>query len=242
MAVSATAIARIWQGDGYRLFLSHKSDDKSEVGKLKKQFAKYGISAFVAHADIEPTQAWQNEIERALRTMDGFAALMTKGFHESNWTDQEVGFALGRGVMVVAVNLGRNPYGFIGDMQALKTTWDKAAPAITKLLIRHDQAMFEPFVQAMRDCGSFDHGNELGEMLPAFHSLDDDQLQELVDAYNGNNQLYEAYAFNGQRPSSYGDGLIGLLDEFAPRGYEMTTTRSPYTIRRKAKKAKKKAK
>ena len=61
--------------------------------------------------------------------MDGFAALMTKNFHDSNWTDQEIGFALGRGVMVIAVNLGRNPYGFIGDMQALKTSWAKSCPA-----------------------------------------------------------------------------------------------------------------
>src|SRR5258708_5233918 len=95
MAVSATAIARIWRGDGYRLFLSHKSEDKVEVGKLKKQFRKYGISAFVAHDDIEPTQAWQKEIERALLTMDGLAALMTRNFHNSDWTDQEIGFALG---------------------------------------------------------------------------------------------------------------------------------------------------
>ena len=62
MAVSATAIARIWQGDGYRQ-RSHKSQDKAEVGVLKKQFGKYGISAFVAHADIEPTLAWRNEID-----------------------------------------------------------------------------------------------------------------------------------------------------------------------------------
>jgi TIR domain len=179
MAISATAIARIWQGDGYRLFLSHKSEDKVEVGRLKKQFRKYGISAFVAHADIEPTQAWQNEIERALGSMDGLAALMTKNFHDSSWTDQEIGFALGRHVMVIAVNLGRNPYGFIGDMQALKTTWEKAAQGITKLLIRHDEAMFDHYVQAIRDCGSFDDGNLLSEMLPALSSLEDDQIQEL---------------------------------------------------------------
>ncbi|MGY2982675.1 hypothetical protein ACVI1K_000022 [Bradyrhizobium sp. USDA 4508] len=68
---------------------------------------------------------------------------MTKGFHESNWTDQEIGFALGRGVMVVAVNLGRNPYGFIGDMHALKTTsqlshspCDIRFPKISTLFLR----------------------------------------------------------------------------------------------------------
>ena len=239
MAVSATAIARIWQGDGYRLFLSHKSEDKAEVGVLKKQFGKYGISAFVAHADIEPTLAWRNEIERALRSMDGFAALMTKNFHDSNWTDQEIGFALGRGVMVIAVNLGRNPYGFIGDMQALKTTWAKAARQITKLLLRHDEKMFEPYLQAIRDCASYDDANELAELLPALDGLEDDEVQALVDAYNSNGQVHDSYGFNGQRPNSYGQGLIGHLDRLAPKSYEITSTRSPFAIRRKAKKPRK---
>jgi hypothetical protein len=238
MAISATAIARIWQGDGYRLFLSHKSEDKASVGALKKQFRKYGISAFVAHADIEPAQAWQNEIERALKSMDGLAALMTKNFHDSNWTDQEVGFALGRTAMVVAVNLGRNPYGFIGDMQALKTTWEKAAREITKVLLKHDEAMFEPFVQAIRDCASFDDGNEVAELLPALDSLEDDQIRALVDAYNNNSQIYESFGFNGQK-ASYGQGLIGHLERLAPGRYEIGS-RSPFTIRRVALKKRKK--
>ena len=138
------------------------------------------------------------------------------------------------------MNLGRNPYGFIGDLQALKTTWDKAASRIAKLLLRHDKAMFEYFVQAMRDCITFDGGNELAEMLPALHSLEGDQLQELVDAYNDNSQIYESYGFNGSKPSMYGDGLMGVLERLAPGGYEIGS-RSPYTIRRKAKRAKKKA-
>ncbi len=29
--------------------------------------------------------------------MDALAALLTTDFHDSNWTDQEVGFAIGRG-------------------------------------------------------------------------------------------------------------------------------------------------
>ena len=57
--------------------------------------------------------------------MDAFAALMTEGFHDSDWTDQEVGFALARGVPVIAVKLGRDPYGFLGKFQALRADWDQ---------------------------------------------------------------------------------------------------------------------
>ena len=97
---------RIWQN-------SEKS------GELKKQLHGYGISAFVAHNDIEPTTEWQDEIEKALATCDAMVVLMREGFHASKWTDQEIGYAMGRGRMVIAVRLGQDPYGFIGRFQAI---------------------------------------------------------------------------------------------------------------------------
>lgn len=77
--VSPTAVKRIW-GDAhkFRIFLSHKSSAKVKAAALKEALALFGISAFVAHKDIQPTKAWQNEIEYALATMDSFVALMTE--------------------------------------------------------------------------------------------------------------------------------------------------------------------
>jgi hypothetical protein len=117
--VGEEATKRIWTNGQYRLFLSHKSEVKIETSRLKDRLAQFGVSGFVAHADIQPTQEWQNEIENALATMDGFVALMTEDFHDSNWTDQEVGYAFGRGVPIIAAQLGRVPYGFIGKFQGL---------------------------------------------------------------------------------------------------------------------------
>jgi hypothetical protein len=79
---------------------------------------RFGISLFVAHNDIEPTSEWQTEIEIALSTCDSLVALLHSNFHASNWTDQEIGFAMGRGVPVFAVHMGQIPYGFIGRFQA----------------------------------------------------------------------------------------------------------------------------
>ena len=80
----------------FRLFISHISKDKQIATRLKEALAPFGISGFVAHEDIHPTLEWQTQIERALRSMDGFIAVLTEGFSQSNWTQQEVGFAYGR--------------------------------------------------------------------------------------------------------------------------------------------------
>ena len=78
------------------------------------------MSGFIAHKDIEPTKKWQDEIELALSTADAMLALLTPGFHASKWTDQEIGFALGRGLPILTVLLGEEPYGFLAREQAIQ--------------------------------------------------------------------------------------------------------------------------
>jgi hypothetical protein len=109
-----------WQGTKrFRLFISHISADKLIATRLKDALSAHEIAGFVAHEDIHPTLAWQDEIERGLRTMDAMVAVHTKGFSASFWTQQEIGFALGRGVKVISFKYGEDPTGFIGKHQAL---------------------------------------------------------------------------------------------------------------------------
>jgi hypothetical protein len=117
--VSSASAKRIWGDEGFRIFLSHRSEVKKETTSLKERLKLFGITSFVAHEDIHPTREWQEEIENALATMDGFVGLLTADFHESDWTDQEVGFAVARAVPIIAVQLGRTPYGFLAKYQGL---------------------------------------------------------------------------------------------------------------------------
>jgi hypothetical protein len=103
----------------FRLFISHISREKNKATRLKDCFAPYGISGFVAHEDIHPTLEWQSEIERALHAMDAFVAIHTPGFSASFWTQQEVGFAVGRGVKIISFKMGEDPTDFISKHQAL---------------------------------------------------------------------------------------------------------------------------
>ncbi|MEO8219050.1 MAG: toll/interleukin-1 receptor domain-containing protein [Acidobacteriota bacterium] len=112
-------VKHLWVESYFRLFLSHVSAHKASVSNLKSELGLRGISAFIAHEDIKPSLEWQNEIDLALRSMDALVALLTPDFHLSNWTDQEVGFALGQRTLVVPVRLGLDPYGFIGKVQGV---------------------------------------------------------------------------------------------------------------------------
>jgi hypothetical protein len=108
-----------WTPGFFRLFISHSSVIKAKAGELQGALGKFGISGFVAHNDIEPTKEWQSEIELALATCDSLVALLTPEYHGSMWTDQEVGYAMGREVLVFSIRLGQDPYGFIGKYQGM---------------------------------------------------------------------------------------------------------------------------
>ncbi len=222
-STAPTAAQRIWGDRGYRLFLGHKAEVKRETAEVKRRLEPFGISCFVAHEDIHPTKEWQDEIENALLSMDAFAALMTKEFHNSLWTDQEVGFALTRGVPIVAVKLGLDPYGFIGKFQALSCGWDEAPVEIAKLLIRNPR-MLDAYIAALPACSSFDQGNILSQVLPSIEKLTPKQADQLTSAYNANLELRGSFGFNGGKPRYYGDGLAVHLLRATGERYLMTLT------------------
>src|ERR1700722_735851 len=87
-----------WRTGMLRVFVTHLAANRAFAGALQEALLRFGISGFVAHNDIEPTVEWQTEIETALATCDALVALLHENFHDSNWTDQEIGFAMGRGV------------------------------------------------------------------------------------------------------------------------------------------------
>jgi TIR domain len=209
--VSTDSVRRIWGDSGFRLFLSHKASAKAETAELKERLVLFGFSAFVAHADIHPTKEWQEEIENALASMDGFVALMTPDFHESDWTDQEVGYALARGVPLLSVRLGRDPYGFIGRFQGVSSDWQTAAVDIARVLIAHDRVL-SAYIAALRRCPNWDSANALAKVLPALEKLTPKQIDELVAAYNDTAEVRGGWGFNGSRPGMYGPGLVHYLN------------------------------
>ncbi len=129
-----------WKIGHFKLFISHLSSFKQKIGILKSELEKFGISGFVAHEDIEPTKEWQEEIEKGLFSMDALCAVLMPGFKESNWTDHEVGIAIGRGILVIPIRKELDPYGFIGKYQGFQSVGKKiheVAEAIFEILIKN---------------------------------------------------------------------------------------------------------
>ena len=191
---------RIWLPGRIRLFLSHVSRIKDEVGEVKEHLLPFGIHSFVAHEDIEPQQLWQREIEIALGSMEVLCAFVTHDLVSSRWCDQEAGFALGRGIPVIAVNYGAVPYGFLGKSQAIggdnrdaKECAMKIADVIAKQ--EHLQTRFtEALVEAVATAHSFADAIASMSRLQEFQKhLSEAQIKRLLQSARDNSQVRGAY-------------------------------------------------
>ena len=117
-SIEGTVMPSYWQEGQLRVFVSHLTAHREQASNLQTAMSRYGMSGFVAHNDIHPTSEWLIEVETALATCDLLVALIHPNFIHSAWCDQEIGYALGRGLPVFAVQCGADPHGFVGRFQA----------------------------------------------------------------------------------------------------------------------------
>lgn len=204
----------IWGPAGFRLFISHLATHKKFAGQLRSSLLPCAVSSFVAHSDIEPTQEWQTQIELALSTCDALVALLHPGFHDSKWTDQEIGWALGRGIPVFAVRLGEDPYGFFGKVQAFHGL-KKEPPALADELFgsyckhpRTRQTMAKCLIDWFCSSDSFATAKSRMGLVEKITCWDKTFEQRLVSAL----------AENGQINGSWGvpDRVKSLITKWAP--------------------------
>lgn len=131
------------------------------------------------------------------------------------------------------MQLGRDPYGFIGKFQALLTDWEEAPLEIAKLLAQHTE-MVDAFIAALPSCKSFAQGNTLANLLPHISTLSETQGESLVNAFNGNYELQHSFGFNGRQAHSYGDGLPELLSRTLKRSVVLDDTNRLQPVSKKS--------
>jgi hypothetical protein len=188
-----------WTPGLFRLFISHCSSVKADATALQQALDWFGISGFVAHVDIEPSREWQEEIELALETMDSLAAMLTNDYSSSSWCDQEVGVALGRGCLVVPINVDRDPYGFIGRTQAVPgsrgTYQFDTAQRVAQSLLRQratSEKYSRALVPALENAPSFAVAKSLVGMLEQC-KITQSEAERLVAAIASNSQVGNAF-------------------------------------------------
>jgi hypothetical protein len=223
-----------WAEGYYKLFLSHTSANKALAKEIRDRLRLFGIDAFVAHEDIKPTKEWEEEIERALSTCDGMLAMVTPDFIESKFCDQEVGYAMGRGLIIIALMRGAKPYGFVSKWQGMAGD-DEGDGAVTRLgtriyetLVEHEKSkakMAAATVNRYVNSTSFENakGNTRRLFKIPRELWTDAAVEEVEQAGIENTQLAEAFWGAGRVPRAVSRHLDQLLDRKKPEQVTATS-------------------
>ena len=173
--------------------------------KLAEHLTEFGVSSFVAHDSIEPDEEWQGEIEKALRSMDVLLAFITDDLFDSAWTNQEVGFALGRNIPIVSIKVGKaDPVGFISKRQAINGNPDAVGENANKIWGTIERGTIEKrlsgqptfnksIIQRFINSDSFKEAKDRFNLVARLGSLTEDQVALLVNAFNSNSQINGCY-------------------------------------------------
>ena len=176
-----------------QIFLSYSHKDRKLSGELKAKLDSNGFETFMAHEDIEPSKEWEEEIIRNLKECDIFIPLVSNNFMESKWTDQESGFAFAEDKLIIPIDIGLVPYGFIGRYQALKFDGDISNACEKIIDIIRKSPIFDRlkdfFIKRFVESEHFSEANERVEKLKLVESFTDDQINEIVRGYVNNFEI-----------------------------------------------------
>lgn len=175
-----------WKEGCIKLFLSHLSSNKERMSYLKSCLDYWGICAFVAHEDIEPSREWRNEVEVALETMEVMVVLVEPGIKDSDWCCQEVGYALGRKVEIIPLRAGMDPFGFFGKYQGIQAKGKipaLVAEEIVRTLLKKPKYRTQLLQCIGKALASLQSDTKLKNVrsLDSWNVATDDQLKTLLE-------------------------------------------------------------
>lgn len=125
------------------IFVSHAHEEKSIAGKLKESLDRCGVTSFLAHYDIVTGDKWDMEILDELSECDVFLIILTDNSRNSQYVNQEIGFALARGTPIIPLKAPIDPWCFISNIQGMefKTKHVPTKSGLTEVYDYHDTAI-----------------------------------------------------------------------------------------------------
>ena len=201
-----------WNDGSVRLFVSHLASHRVFAGEIGDELVNYGISSFVAHNDIEPIEEWQRTIESALATCHCVLALLHPGFHCSKWTDHEIGYGMGRNILIVPVQIGTDPYGLFGKFQAIQghnMSTTTLAHEVFDVLNRNEETkrtLADSVLYAFGSANSYELARQRMSLLEELEYWDDHLTKTARSYLKSNDQIRDSYGVK--------DRLIGRIKRF----------------------------
>lgn len=178
-------------------FISYSSKNKKTAGYIKKYLDKFAFNCFLAHEDIPPQTVWPEEIIKALKRCDLFLPILSQGFIESFFCQQETGFAYCKEIEILPIMISKEPMGMIADIQAIrfdKNNYDSSCWKIVKhVAIRTSlsETVLDALVKWFGESNSYDIATERAKKILNEFDFSPNQVRAIRSYIKTNSQIYE---------------------------------------------------
>jgi hypothetical protein len=197
----------MWKQNCIRVVISHRDIHREKAAELAKALSVFGVHCFLAHDTIPPGTTWRDVLLDALSTMELLIVFLTDDFDASPWGNQEVGFALGRSIPIIALRVGaKEPSGFLEARQALVGSFESPAKSALPLvqlipdLVAAGDRLIQGLIDSLLASTSFMASMERFELLnDAAKQLSRDDAAKLINGFHANDQLYGCNYLAGYR-------------------------------------------
>jgi hypothetical protein len=223
--IPQSSLDKLWKPDHIKLFISHRDTHKAKASELGEYLNGCGVSSFIAHHSIEPLEKWKKTILDALKTMDVMLVFITDGFFESCWTNQEIGFALGRETPIISLKLNKDaPEGFIQDTQALAVSeiTNETAETIYELLIKklkQPEKIKDARIAAFINSANFNESIDNFKKVKKLETIDDADIEKIIKGFEDNTQLHNCSYFH------YNRKFLSFLKDKTGKDYKIENSR-----------------
>ena len=188
-----------------KIFLSYLTEHKRTAGKIRLSLILKGFDPFLAHDDIEPTAEWADSIIQNLKDCDIFIPILTKGFENSKWVNQEIGIAYAWEKLIVPLKIESDPPAFISKYQALKYV-DKheiLIEKITDIIAERPQTAvkFRDFIiRRLENSNTYNETEKIVEILIKYEKYSVTQILKLIECSISNGQIYDCFKAKDELP------------------------------------------
>lgn len=191
---------------GNKTFISYAytENNKISVDELARSLGAFGLDVFVAPDGIGGGERWAKTIIKEIRESDLFLALITKEYHEHEFTEQELGMAIYADKRIICLTDGGKPGGFVKDRQYKQFGYetDRIAEKIVEDAIElfgKQEDRIDFVIECLKDSRHYRNSNFLTNLLTnqlKNTSLTGVQTTSLANAFLENRQVYEAKLAN----------------------------------------------
>lgn len=203
----------IFIGKTLKLFLSYSYKDKRIASAIKEAFEHYGMDAFLAHENIDVGKQWRVVILDNLKKFDVFVPIVSENFTDSEWTDQEVGFAICQEKLIVPITIDNQvPHGFLEMLQRItkfecseceknynpselildckKSVFEIIRIIASKTELKKNLA--DSLIRSLSNIFTYANAENHFEILNSLQPFSEDQINEIINQSIQNNQIYAA--------------------------------------------------